>query len=88
MSVFLTAVPLTGLWGSRIQVVLFFAAFLVLSRDRICRRPLLEGMNFLFLGKGPNPGPASWLQLLEINVHWVWWGVCAPVCQNVGSFIG
>lgn len=32
---------------------LFFAAFLVLSRDRICRRPLLEGMDALFLGKDP-----------------------------------
>lgn len=64
LSVFLTAVPLTGLWGSRIQVVLFFAAFLVLSRDRICRRLLLEGVNALFLGKDPilglYPGSSFW----------------------------
>lgn len=43
---------------------LFFAAFLVLSRDRICRRPLLEGMDALFLGKDPilglYPGSSFW----------------------------
>lgn len=65
MSVFLTAVPLTGLWGSVIQVVQFFAAFLVLSRDRIWRRRmLLEDMDALFLGKDPilglHPGSSFW----------------------------
>lgn len=51
--------PLIGLWGSRIQV-----AFLVLSRDRIWRRLLLEDMDALFLGKDPilglHPGSSFW----------------------------